>query len=117
MPALSTRRTTSATDSWWSSSPKSRHTMIAAWGSAARLAASLARSGKLLRVLLRSQVDGARGYDRRDGVLVDHLRDRVAQQHHVLVERLDLPLQLDAVHEIDRDRDVLFAQRVQKWVL
>src|SRR5581483_10686224 len=98
---------TSATASSWSSSPKSRQTMTAAWGSAAGAAVSLARSGKLLRVLLRSQVDGARGHDRRDGVLVHHLGHRVAQQHDVLVERLDLSLQLDAVHEVDRDRDML----------
>src|SRR5690606_12999422 len=53
----------------------------------------------------------------RDGVLVDHLADRVLEQHHELVERLDLPLQLDAVHQKNRYRDVLLAQGVQKRVL
>jgi hypothetical protein len=50
-------------------------------------------------------------------VLVHHLRDGILQEHDVLVERLDLALQLDAVDEIDRDRDMLLAQRVQKRVL
>jgi len=71
----------------------------------------------LLRFLLGAQVDGPRRHHRGDGVLVDHLRDRVTEQYHVLVEGLDLALQLDAVDEIDRDRDVLLAERVQKWVL
>jgi hypothetical protein len=61
--------------------------------------------------------DRARRHHRRDGVLVDHLRDRVLQQHDVLVERLDLALQLDAVDEIDRDLHMLLAQRVQERVL
>ena len=39
-----------------------------------------------------------------DGVLVDHLTHRVAQQHHELIEGLDSALQLDAVDQIDGDR-------------
>jgi hypothetical protein len=56
-------------------------------------------------------------HDGGDGVLVDHLGDRVAQQHHVLVEGLDLPLQLDAVDQIDGHRHMLTAQSVQERVL
>jgi hypothetical protein len=77
-----------------------------------------ARSG--IRVGCRRVVrhgDGARGYNGRNGVLVDHLRDRVLEQDHILVERLDLSLQLDAVDEINGHLNVLFAQRVQEGVL
>src|SRR5688500_6310684 len=95
IPALSTRRTTSSTLSSYASSPKSRHTMIAACGSAAGRGGSC----NLLGVLLGSQGDRARRHDSRNGVLVDHLRHRIAQQHDVLVERLDLALQLDAVDQ------------------
>src|SRR3954470_12403624 len=108
-PALSTRRKLSSTPSSYWSSPKSRQTMIAALMSAA----GAGRSGKcflwLLRLFFGAEVDRTRGHDGRDGVLVHHLGHRVAQQHHVLVERLDLALELDAVDEIDRDRDMLFA--------
>jgi hypothetical protein len=52
-----------------------------------------------------------------DRVLVDHLRHGVAQQHHVLVEGLDVALQLDAVDEVDRHRHMLLAQQVQEGVL
>ena len=61
--------------------------------------------------------DRACRHDRRDRVLVDHLRDRVLEQDHVLVERFDLSLQLDAVDEIDRYLNVLLAKRVQEGVL
>jgi hypothetical protein len=46
-------------------------------------------------------------------MLVHHLRHGVAQQDDVLVERLDIALQLDAIDEVDGNRHVLFAQRVQ----
>jgi hypothetical protein len=39
-------------------------------------------------------------------MLVHHLRDRVLEQDDVLAEGFDLPLQLDAVDEVDRDLDV-----------
>jgi hypothetical protein len=42
---------------------------------------------------------------------------RVFQEHDVLVERFDLALQLDAVHQVDRDRYMLLAQRVEERVL
>src|SRR5688572_108235 len=50
-------------------------------------------------------------------MLVDHLADAITQQHDELIERIDLPLQLDAIHEIDRDGHLLLAQRIQKRVL
>ncbi len=50
-------------------------------------------------------------------MLIDHLRHSVTQQDDVLVERLDIALQLDAIDEVDGNRHVLFAQRVQERVL
>src|SRR5688572_28219621 len=44
-----------------------------------------------------------------DRVLVNHLADAIAQQNHELVERVDLPLQLDAIYEVDRDGHLLLA--------
>jgi hypothetical protein len=63
------------------------------------------------------EVHGAARHDGRDGVLVDHLGDRVAQQDDVLVEGLDLALQLDAVDEVDRHRHMLTAQGIEEGVL
>src|SRR5688572_4575749 len=64
-----------------------------------------------------TDADVARRHDGRDRVLVDHLADRVAQQHDELVERLDGALQLDAVDEVDRDRDALAPQRIEERIL
>ena len=63
------------------------------------------------------EVHCATWHHRRDGVLVDHLRDGIAQQDDVLIERFDLALQLDAVDQIDRHGHMLFAQQIQKWIL
>jgi hypothetical protein len=59
----------------------------------------------------------ARRHDRRDRMLVDHLADRIAQQHDELVERFHRSLQLDAIDQIDRNRHALTPQRVQKRIL
>ena len=50
-------------------------------------------------------------------MLVDHLRHGVAQQNDILVEGLNLPLQLDAIDQIDRYGHMLKAQLVQKGIL
>ena len=50
-------------------------------------------------------------------MLVDHLRNRVAQQHDILVKRLNLPLKLDAIDQINGNRYMLTAQGVEEWVL
>src|SRR5262245_52746346 len=50
-------------------------------------------------------------------VLVDHLADAIAQQDDELIEGIDLPLQLDAIHEVNRDGHLLLTQRIQKRVL
>src|SRR5579864_237072 len=66
---------------------------------------------------IRVEIHRTGRHDRRDGVLVVHLGNRIPEQHDVLVERFDVPLKLDAVDQIDRDRHVLFTQCVQKRVL
>ena len=72
-------------------------------------AAAALRRGFRVRV----EIHRARRHDRRDGVLVHHLGHRITEQHDVLVERFNVPLKLDAVDEVDRNRNVLFAQCVQ----
>src|SRR6185312_11321957 len=67
--------------------------------------------------LFRRQAHVARRHDGGDGVLVDHLTDAVLQQHHELVERIYLALQLDAVDEVDGYGHPFFAQRVQERIL
>ena len=63
------------------------------------------------------EVDRSGRHDGRDRMLVDHLRDRVAQQDHVLIEGLDLALKLDAVDQINGHRNMLATQRIEKRVL
>src|SRR3546814_9241083 len=45
----------------------------------------------LFRRLIHLEVDWASRYDGGNSVLVDHLRNGIAQQYDILVERLDLP--------------------------
>ena len=56
-------------------------------------------------------------HDRRDGMLVDHLADRVAQQHDKLVEGLDRALQLDAIDQVDRYRHAFAPECIEKRIL
>ena len=49
-------------------------------------------------------------------VLRDH-GNGIFQQDDILVERIDLALQLDAVDEVDGNLNMLLAQRIQKRVL
>ena len=46
-------------------------------------------------------VDCARRNNRGDRVFVDHLGNGIFEEDDVLVERLDLALQLDAVDKVD----------------
>ncbi len=64
-----------------------------------------------------SEVHGAPRNDGGDGMLVHHLRHCTPEQHHVLVKRLDLPLQLDTVHEVNRNRHMFTTQSIQERVL
>jgi hypothetical protein len=42
-------------------------------------------------------------------MLVDHLVNAVLQEHDELVERVDLPLQLDAVYQVNRNWNLFLA--------
>jgi hypothetical protein len=59
----------------------------------------------------------ARGHYGRDGMLVDHLAHRVLEQYNELVIRLNAALQLDAIDQKNRNRNTLFTQHIQEWVL
>ena len=60
---------------------------------------------------------GTRRYDSRNGVFVNHLANGVFQQNYKLIKGLDLPLQLDAIDQINGHWNMLPAQDVQKRVL
>ena len=66
---------------------------------------------------MQLEVDGATRNDGRDGVLVNHLCNRVTQKHNILVKRFNLTLELDAVDLIDRNGNMFASQLVQKRVL
>src|SRR5215213_4601825 len=69
-------------------------------------------------VRLFEQLDGMPGHDGRYRVLVDELRMAVpAQQHAEVIEPSDHPLELDAVHEKDRERNFILPDMVEKGVL
>ena len=88
-----------------------------------RADASRSRKDKDLRrggLIVRngcSQINSTPRHNGRNRMLVNHLGYRVAQEHHVLVKRLNLTLEFDAVDQIHRDGNVLAAQGVQKRVL
>jgi hypothetical protein len=71
----------------------------------------------LFRRILHRQPYHTRGYHGRDGVLVHHLADGVLQQHHELVEGLNLALQLDSIDQVNGDRYAFLTQNVQVRVL
>jgi hypothetical protein len=50
-------------------------------------------------------------------VLVNHLADGILEQDDELIEGFDLPLQLDAIDEVNRNGNALFAQGVQVRLL
>jgi hypothetical protein len=50
-------------------------------------------------------------------MFVHHLGDVIPQQHDVLIKRLDVALKLDAIDEINGDRNMLLAEQIQKRVL
>eukprot|EP01012_Entosiphon_sulcatum_P012987 TRINITY_DN18264_c0_g2_i1.p1 TRINITY_DN18264_c0_g2~~TRINITY_DN18264_c0_g2_i1.p1 ORF type:complete len:114 (-),score=16.66 TRINITY_DN18264_c0_g2_i1:365-706(-) len=72
----------------------------------------------LVRFLGFEQLHGMAGHDGRDRVLVDQLRVTVtAQQHAEIVEPGDDALQLHAVDEEDRQRNLLLPHMVEESVL
>ncbi len=52
--------------------------------------------------------------DRGDGVLVNQLSHGVLERKRVLVERLDVPLYLDTVHQINGDWNMATPEHVQE---
>ena len=50
-------------------------------------------------------------------MFVNHLRHGIAKQNHILIEGFDLPLQFDPIDEINRNRNMLATQGVEKWIL
>lgn len=65
----------------------------------------------------RRKIHGTTRNNGRYRMFVDHLGDGVAQQHNVLIERLDLALKLDAVDEVNRHWYMLTAQSVEERIL
>ena len=63
------------------------------------------------------EIHRTRWHDGGDGVLVDHLGDRVPQEHHILVKRLNLALQLDAIDQVNGHRHVLASEQIEERVL
>ena len=56
-------------------------------------------------ILMRPR-DRTRWHDRRNGVLVDHLRDGVLEQHDVLVEGFDLSLELETDEDLEQVKNL-----------
>ena len=46
-------------------------------------------------------------------MFVNHLGHRIAQQHNILIKGFNIALQLNAVDQIDRNRNMLFAQCIE----
>ena len=65
----------------------------------------------------RGEIHGAARNNGGNGVFVHHLGDGVAQEHNVLIKRLNLTLQLDTVDQINGHRHMLAAQCVEKGIL
>jgi hypothetical protein len=68
-------------------------------------------------VRLLGETHRAGGHDSGDRMLVNHLGHGVLEQNHILIERLDLPLQFDAIHQINRNWHMFTAQSVEERVL
>ena len=50
-------------------------------------------------------------------MLVDHLGNRIAKQHDILVKRFDLPLKFDPVDQVNGNRHMLPTHCIQEGVL
>jgi hypothetical protein len=70
------------------------------------------KNSELARVFFEREIHGPGGHDGGYGVLINHLSHGVFKQHHVLVKGLDVALKLNAVDQINRDRDVLATQNI-----
>jgi hypothetical protein len=50
-------------------------------------------------------------------MLVNHLRNGVAQQNDILIKGFNIALQLNAVDQVNRYWNVFFAQGIQEGIL
>jgi hypothetical protein len=73
--------------------------------------------GRAARPIRGIEVHSTARHDGRDGVFVNHLGNCIAKQYHVLIKRLNLSLQLDAVDQVNGHGYVLTPQDVQEGVL
>jgi hypothetical protein len=83
----------------------------------ARPCGGLLNKGRLFGRLFLLEVHRTSRNHRGYGVLVDHLSNRVLEQNDVLVERLNLALQLDAIDQINRNGDMLATKSIEEGVL
>ena len=65
----------------------------------------------------RRQLDIARWRDRRYRVLVDRLARLILEKNDELIERIDLPLELDSVHQENGYGYAVLSQGVEKRLL
>jgi hypothetical protein len=72
---------------------------------------------RFVRRIGTGKVDGTAWNDGGNSVFVDHLRHSVAKQNDVLVERLDLALEFDAIDQVDGHWHMLAAQSVEEGIL
>lgn len=66
----------------------------------------------IFRWVRHRQPHNSRRYNRRNGVLINHLANRIFQQHYKLVERLNLALQFNTIHQIDGYRHSFLTQNI-----
>src|SRR5690606_29446170 len=71
------------------------------------------RSSVSISVGLNIQIDGTCGDHGRNGMLVNHLGHGIAQQYDILIEGFNMALQFDAIYQVNRDRNMLFAQCIE----
>src|SRR5215468_7229556 len=100
----------SASRSAGSPSPRSTSTSNARSPASGRSSIKCLRRGSGFALGIVRHRDGAGRHHGRDGVLVHHLGHSVLEEDDILVERFDLSLKLDAVHEVDRNLNMFFAQ-------
>lgn len=60
---------------------------------------------------------GAAGNHCGDCMLVNHLCDGVSKQNYVLVKRLDVTLQFNAIYQVNGYRYMFLPEKVEEWVL
>jgi hypothetical protein len=57
------------------------------------------------------------GNNGRNDALVYHLARSASQEDGILVERINLSVQSDAIYEVNGDGHLIVLQRIQEWIL